>query len=178
MSASGPIADAFRASCGAAFEHLPEIVRRAHSGRSRLAGQVRVRRGNRLSRLIADAMGLPKAGERVDMLVDSEHRPDCMLWNRSFGGRQFRSCFRLDAGGLTESVGPFRLHLRLVVADGRLLYRLERISLWRLPWPRWLAPALEAWEGAAGAQYEFAVEVRLPLLGRLVRYEGKLDHLA
>ncbi len=47
-----------------------------------------------------------------------------------------------------------------------------------LSWPAMLAPALEAWEGAAGTQYDFAVEIRLPLLGRLVRYEGRLDHVA
>ena len=178
MSAPAPAEDAFRTACGTAFDQLPEVVRSAHTGKSRLAGQVRIQRGSWLAGLVADALGLPSAGDSVAMTVDSDHRPDCMMWNRSFGGRAFRSRFRLEQGGLTESIGPFRLHLRLAVEDGRLCYRLSRVSLRGIPWPRRLAPRLEAWEGAAGAHYEFAVEVRLPFLGRLVRYEGRLDHVA
>jgi len=178
VSAAAPVQDAFRAACGSGFDRLPEIVRRAHAGKSRLVGQVRIQRGSWLAGLAADAMGLPAAGDSVAMTVDSDHRPDCMIWNRSFGGRAFRSCFRPEHGGLTESIGPFRLYLRLAVEDGRLQYLLSRVSLRDIPWPRRLAPRLEAWEGAAGAQYEFAVEVRLPFLGRLVRYEGRLDHVA
>ncbi len=178
MTRDGAVADAFRASCGAQFDDLPDAVKRAHRGRSRLSGCVRVARGSWLAGKVADALGLPAAGESVAMTVESDHRPDFMVWNRTFGDRQFRSCFRPEAGGLTESVGPFRLHLQLVVEDGRLHYRLRRVSVLGLPWPRHLAPVLEAWEGAAGTQYDFAVEVRLPVLGRLVRYEGRLDHAA
>jgi len=178
VTTSSPERDAFRAACGAAFDRLPEIVRRAHTGRTRLAGQVRVQRGSWLAGLAADALGLPAAGESVAMTVESDHLPDRMIWNRTFGMRQFRSCFRLDGTGLTESVGPFRLRLELAVAGGRLQYRLRGVRVIGLPWPAKLAPALEAWEGAAGTQYEFAVEIRLPLLGRLVRYEGRLDHVA
>jgi len=38
-----------------------------------------------------------------------------------------------------------------------------------------LAPDLRAWEGERDGRYDFAVEVRLPFVGRLVRYEGLLD---
>ena len=178
MTESAPVQDAFRIACGTDFDRLPEIVRRAHTGKTRLAGKVRIQRGSWLASLAADALGLPAAGDLVAMTVESDHRPDCMIWNRSFGGRAFRSRFRLEQGGLTESVGPFRLHLRVVVEDGKLHYRLARVGLRGIPWPRRLAPGLEAWEGAAGAQYDFAVEVRLPVLGRLARYEGRLDHVA
>ncbi len=64
--------------------------------------------------------GPPAAGESVAMTVESDHLPDRMIWNRTFGTRQFRSCFRLDGRGLTESFGPFRLRLDLVVEGGRL----------------------------------------------------------
>lgn len=167
--------DAFRAACGASFDALPEIVRRAHTGTARLAGRVAVQRGSPLASLIANALGLPQAGASVDMMVESEHRPDVMIWNRTIGGRPFRSRFRFVRGRLAESVGPFRLLLRPIVTERRLHYRLERVSVMGLPWPRILAPHLEAWEGEANGQYAFAVEVRLPILGRLVRYSGTLD---
>jgi hypothetical protein len=170
-----PDRDAFRAACGASFDALPDIVRRAQTGTARLAGRVAVQRGSPFASLIADALGLPQAGASVDMMVESEHRADVMIWNRTIGGRPFRSRFRFVRDRLAESVRPFSLLLRLVVADGRLHYRLERVSAMGLPWPRALAPHLEAWEGAANGQYAFAVEVRLPILGRLVRYSGTLD---
>jgi hypothetical protein len=52
---------------------------------------------------------------------------------------------------------------------------LERVALLGIPAPRVLAPGLEAWEGEHDGRYDFAVEVRLPIIGRLVRYEGLLE---
>ena len=109
------------------------------------------------------------------MTVEGDHLPDRMIWNRRFGALTFVSCFRLRHGRLIESVGPFHLQLRLEVRDHRLHYVLERATLLGIPVPRSLAPDLEAWESEREGRYEFAVEVRLPLIGRLVRYEGLLE---
>jgi hypothetical protein len=128
--------------------------------------------------LLANVMGLPAAADQVAMSVEGDHLPDRMIWNRRFGERQFHSCFRLDRGRLIESLGPFRLHLRLEVQDHRLRYVLERVTMFRIPIPHGLAPSLEAWEGERDGRYDFAVEVRLPFVGRLVRYEGLLDLVA
>ena len=120
-------------------------------------------------------MKLPPSAEKVAMSVEGEHLPDRMIWNRRFGERKLESCFRLQQGRLIESLGPFRLQLRLEVRDDRLRYVLERATLFGIPVPRSLAPDLEAWEGEREGRYDFAVEVRLPFIGRLVRYEGLLD---
>ena len=79
------------------------------------------------------------------------------------------------AESLIESLGPLQLQLRLEVREHRLRYVLERATLLGLPVPQRLAPSLEAWEGERDGRYEFAVDVRLPFIGRLVRYEGLLD---
>lgn len=109
------------------------------------------------------------------MSVEGDHLPDRMIWNRRFGERKFESCFRLQHGRLIESLGPFRLFLRLEVREHRLRYVLERVTLFGVPVPRRLAPSLEAWEGERDGRYDFAVEVRLPVIGRFVRYEGLLQ---
>lgn len=168
-------ADAFRACCGADFYKLPETIQRAHTGRIRLDGRVRIDRGGAFANLIANALGLPKAGHDVAVRVEGDHQPDCMIWDRAFDGRRFRSCFRRAGDHLVESIGPFHLHLRVAVIDGRLRYLLDRVSLFGVPWPRRLAPHLDAWEGEAGGRYDFGVEVRLPFIGRLVQYRGQLD---
>lgn len=167
--------DAFRACCGANFHLLPDTIQRAHTGRIRLQGRVRVERGGALANLLADALRLPSTGDSVAMSVDGDHQPDCMIWDRQFDGRRFRSCFRRAGGHLIESIGPFRLHLRLTVTGHRLRYVLDRVTLFGMAWPRALAPQLDAWEGEENRQYDFGVEVRLPLIGRLVRYRGQLD---
>jgi hypothetical protein len=169
-------ANAFQASLGSDFNRLPEPVRRAHLGQTRLKGRVRVQRGGALAELLAEIVGLPRASESVEMTVEGEHHPDRMIWDRRFGDRRFRSCFTRDGACLAESIGPLRLCLRLAVRQHRVHYLLERVSLWGMPWPRAFAPSLEAWEGEQDGHYAFAVEVRLPLIGRLVRYEGLLDH--
>jgi Domain of unknown function (DUF4166) len=128
--------------------------------------------------LLANVMGLPAAADQVAMSVEGDHLPDRMIWNRRFGDRRFHSCFRLDRGRLIETLGPFRLHLRLEARDHRLRYLLERVTILGVTVPRGLAPDLEAWKGERDGRYDFAVEVRLPLIGRLVRYEGLLDLVA
>jgi hypothetical protein len=168
-------ANALQACLGNAFDRLPETVRRAHLGKIRLTGDARVTRGSAFANVLANVMGLPAASEVIEMSVEGEHLPDRMIWNRRFGDRRFESCFRLQQDRLIESLGPFRLQLRLEVRDRRLRYVLERVTLFGVPVPRRLAPDLEAWEGEREGRYEFAVEVRLPIIGRLVRYEGLLD---
>jgi hypothetical protein len=167
--------NALQACLGDDFDRLPETVRRAHIGSIRLTGRARVTRGGILASMIATVMNLPAAADSVAMSVEGEHLLDCMIWNRQFGDRHFRSCFTLDRGRLIESLGPFRLRLRLEVRDHRLHYVLERVTLFGVPVPRALAPTLEAWEGERDGRYDFAVEIRLPVIGRLVRYEGLLD---
>jgi hypothetical protein len=170
--------NAFGTCLGAEINQLPTAVRRAHVGRIRLTGHARVSRGGAIAHAIATVMRLPAATERVAMSVEGDHLPDRMIWNRRFGDRKFESCFTLRQGRLVESLGPFRLQLRLEVQDHRLRYVLERVTVFGLPVPRALAPQLEAWEGERDGRYDFAVEVRLPVIGRLVRYEGLLDLVA
>jgi hypothetical protein len=168
-------ANAFQACLGGALDALPETVRHAHVGAIRLNGYARVSRGGLIANLLANVMGLPPTAERVAMSVEGDHLPDRMIWNRRFGRRKFKSCFRLRRGRLIESLGPFRLQLRLEVREQRLQYVLERVTLLGISVARSLAPSLEAWEGERDGRYDFAVEVRLPMIGRLVRYEGLLD---
>ena len=175
MSARESADNAFKVCLGHDFERLPDTVRRAHVGTIRLSGHARVTRGGIIAGILANAMGLPAMADRVEMSVEGEHLPDRMIWNRRFGDRRFQSCFMLDRGRLIESLGPFRLRLRLKVQDHQLRYALERVTLFGLAMPRSLAPHLDAWEGERAGRYDFAVEVRLPFIGRLVRYEGLLD---
>ena len=167
--------NALIACLGADFHQLPSTIQRAHIGTIRLSGHAQVVRGTGIADLLANLMGLPPAADSVAMSVEGTHLPDRMIWNRRFGSRSFESCFKLLGGQLIESLGPFRLRLRLKARERVLHYVLERVTLLGIPVPRGLAPDLEAWERERNGRYGFAVEVRMPFLGRLIRYEGLLD---
>lgn len=166
--------NAFVTHLGDAYAGLDELVRQAHSGEIRLEGPVRVRRGNRLASLLCDVLGLPPSAESVQLVVDGRHLPDCMEWERDFGGVKMVSRFVLQGEHLVERMGPVRLWLKLACLQGRLEYRLVRASIWGLPLPGRLRPTLEANEMEEGGCYRFRVAVGLPLVGRLIEYAGRL----
>ncbi len=51
----------------------------------------------------------------------------------------------------------------------------RRWSLLGLPLPRALGPIAIAYESAEDGRFHFHVEIRLPLVGLLVRYQGWLE---
>jgi hypothetical protein len=108
------------------------------------------------------------------MTVSGDHLSDRMIWRRSFDGKKLESNFLRDGGYLTEMMGPLKLRLLPRVKLGRLHYELHGTQIGRIALPRFLMPTLVAWEGEAEGLYEFEVDIGLPLVGRLVRYAGKL----
>lgn len=166
--------NALQLCMGAAFERLPPVIQRAHVGDIRLEGVVTVSRGWGLAGLVAAIMRLPATNPDCAMVVVGRHLPDRMIWQRDFAGRKMESCFVKSGDALIEAMGAAKLRLYPECRDGRLYYRLAEVRVGGMPLPRWFAPTLIAWEGEAGGFYEFEVEIGLPLLGRLVRYAGKL----
>jgi hypothetical protein len=170
-----PPENALIACLGAAFEQLPEMVRQAHHGTVQLTGTVRVERGGGLGGLIALLLGLPRTDPAAALVVTAWHFPDQLVWSRSFSGRMFETTFMLEGDHLVERTGPIALHLRPMAEGSRLVYRLAAAQLGPLPLPRFLCPAITAWEGEKDGRYAFEVAVSLPLFGRVIRYGGTLD---
>jgi hypothetical protein len=156
------------------FAALHPLVQRAHLGKIQLAGTVDVARGRGLAGLLAAVMKLPVTDPACPMTVMGEHHADCMIWRRRFRDRTMVSNFRKSGDHLVESLGPLRLTLRPEASDGRLHYRLLAVKRGALRLPRFVMPQLIAWEGEENGFYLFEVEIRLPVLGRLVRYAGRL----
>ena len=100
------------------------------------------------------------------------------IWRRDFDGRAMVSKQSLGTGRhqglLIERVGIFNLGLALVEDSGRLKLVARSFDVCGLPLPKFLAPILNAYEYAIGDRFHFHVELGVPLLGSLVRYEGWL----
>jgi hypothetical protein len=171
---------------------VAEGVRAAHfAGRTiERRGTFQVRRGaGLLVRALAVLLRLPAAGEGIPIRLRIEGDGAGERWIRHFGDQRLTTRQRTVGELLGERFGPLEILFRLEVVDGALTYRTvgARLTLGRLAaaLPRGLRPAVEARESvdesAEGAGGEgsrathVVVEVRVPWLGRLIRYEGRLD---
>lgn len=130
-------------------------------------------------RIAAGALGLPTAGEhglRLSIAADGRGRE---RWSRTFGGREMSSTQERGtgraAGLVTERIGPVALHLALSRDGDRLRYRSAGWSVFGIPLPGALAPRGDVHEFVDGrGRFGFHVDLRVPGLGRLVRYRGWL----
>jgi len=87
------------------------------------------------------------------------------------------------AGLLVERLGIVEMPLRLEVVRGALSYKTVsaalRLGFLRVPLPYWLSPYVTAWEKSVSDtnQIHVSVDVTLPLLGRLIAYDGILSQI-
>lgn len=171
----------YRRILGSAWHELPRALQAMHASPNGLTavGEAQVERGrNPLARLAADIMRFPKPGKRIPVRVRFEPVANGELWERDFAGRKFRSV-QTDGKGrsqylIDERFGVLSVALACVVEPGRLRLVVRRWSLLGIPMPRFLSPGGEAFEFEQDGRFNFDVELKAPLLGRLVRYRGWL----
>jgi hypothetical protein len=166
---------------GEAFDELPPAVRDLHDGATRGAfcGLAKVERGDNLfARLAAWLIGFPNAGSAVSVNVTIEASDDREIWRRNFAGRRFQSELNLDDGPngqfLVERFGAARVGLALTIDKNRLRIVPCRTSVFGILLPDALTPRGETYESEINGQFSFHVEIILPLVGLVVRYQGQL----
>ncbi|MFM1817054.1 MAG: hypothetical protein RLZ98_3749, partial [Pseudomonadota bacterium] len=176
--AEGPL---FRRMLGEAWHQLPEEVRSMHDFENRqiAEGMAVVENGdNVLTRWISWIFGLPREGRDVPVTVTFEKKNGSERWTRRFAGQEFASTHSRGEGRnnrlLVERFGPFAFAIALVQEGERLEFRIRRWSFLSIPLPTALAPSGDTYETVRDGRFTFDVEIRLPLVGRLVRYRGWL----
>ncbi len=175
-----PVTSVFEQALGPALDELPATVRALHDVLAfrRWTGTARVERGTgRLARLICSLVGFPPATDAVPVEVTMERRGDTEIWVRDFGGHRFRSHLRATGqpGEVTERFGPLTFYVRLTPVGDTLTYPVASGRCGPVPIPRALLPQSETVEGADGDAATFDVSIRLPGVGPLVRYRGRLE---
>ncbi len=160
---------------------MPEPVRRAHGKGTRYTavGTSTVTPArNPLARLTAWLFSFPDPGDNVPVHLTVIREDGREIWVRRFGARQFASTH--DRGGdekpraVTERFGPLAFHLDVTRRDERILVTSRGMHAFGIPVPRIVMPTVQAEEWAECDRFCFDVDIRLPVLGRLVRYRGKL----
>ncbi|WP_323760867.1 DUF4166 domain-containing protein [Maricaulis sp.] len=167
----------YQALLGPDWAALAPVTRHLHSPDPTvlLEGRVDIVRGrNPLARLIATLLGLPRSGPQQSALVKVSAVESGELLERWYGGRHFATLKGRSGPYLTERFGPFELRFALRVEAGILRFDPSGVRLWGLSLPSTVSPSVTATEGAVSDAHVFDVSLRLPLIGLVVHYRGKL----
>ena len=172
---------------GDEVQSLPPTVRALHAsvGDTCCSGVLEVRQaGSRIGRLVARLLRMPaKEGPTsVALTIERSGSNEAPVerWSRSFAGDGMTSELAVDGDRLVERVGAVHLHFNVDVDAGRLRFRHQdtavNIGRRRLQLPMFLSPMVEASVGAGSASetVHVAVRIAVPMLGRLLAYEGNL----
>lgn len=179
-----PGAPLYRRILGDAYDALPPRLRELHgtSARRQWRGHARVAHGGGfLAKLVRAVVGFPKAGENVPVTVAFTPQGDAELWTRTFDGRSFSSLQYegegKDARLLVERFGAVSFSLALVREGGKLLLVPRRWSFLGVPMPHSLLPRGVSFEYEDNGRFHFDVEIAMPMVGRIVHYQGNLEPL-
>ncbi len=167
---------------GTAWQSVSAVVRAVHGAGPKLtiSGTASITRGRGvLARMLAWIMRFPSAGENVPVSVTFERHGNYDKWTRDFGGQVFSSAFTAGSGRfehlLCERFGPLVFGMALIPEGDRLNLVMRRWSFFGIPLPRGLAPRGDSYEFEKDNRFCFDVEIRLPLAGFVIRYQGYLE---
>ncbi|WP_039018454.1 SDR family oxidoreductase [Halocynthiibacter namhaensis] len=171
----------YREILGSAFNELDAPLRELHDSRDirSWSGQVQARAAKTvLGRLAARLAGFPTQDAQGPVTVTFTPDDTGELWQRDFGGYKFQThqskgCGR-NSGLLVEAFGRLKIGLAVTVENGTLQLMPRRWTLFMIPLPRMFLPRGDTFERAANGQFQFDVQVEIPLIGHVVAYKGVL----
>ena len=162
---------------GARFADLHPVLRRFHSSTGRITGIGLFRvihHGGWFRKLLVRLMGLPAAGDAIEVTLEVTPTGAGERWVRSFAGRPLVTVQTAEGDLLMERGGPIRFGIVLGVAEGGMTFRSRSVWFLGVPLPRWLGPAIEAEVVPHGEGWNVVVRLRLPVVGQLLEYRGEV----
>jgi hypothetical protein len=170
---------------GPRYQILPAIVREMHDVGARVTaeGISTVNHGKSwLAQLMARLLRLPRAGGARRVRVSLERRGALEVWARQYDDA-ILTTHQMAAGPagsalLGERFGPLTVIMRLEPSSTALLFVIENARWFGLSVPGFLRPRVRARAFAADGWYRFDVTIALPLVGLLIRYDGRLKMIA
>ena len=181
----------YEQTLGPSFTTLAPVLKRLHGpGIRRLSGDLSLRAGpHPLARPLLWLTGLPRTQAAATCELCLVPHKQGEYWRRYFGRWKFitrqRAALsnmanagaqgRATSGEILERFGPFTVHLRLQVKGQSLWVRSCSTSLFGIAVPSALAIKVVACETPIDADSFYCdIQIRLPWLGRLLRYRGAL----
>jgi hypothetical protein len=165
----------YRRLLGDDFDRMPATLRDFHDipHERRFQASFKIARGRgRLRGLLCKLGGLPPAGEAVPVRLRVTPDGGRERWQRDFAGHKLESTQWMQDGLMTEQLGPWRLGFELHVEGPALRLKLRRAWLLGVRWPLSLGPRGDGVEVGRDDGVAVVARAGVPLLGRLVQYEG------
>ncbi|MBS1914528.1 MAG: DUF4166 domain-containing protein [Bacteroidetes bacterium] len=163
---------------GDSFPLLPEPLQRFHSlGAGGTAkGLVTVEwAANRLARLCARLLKLPKAGTHVPVCVVVEPDGNREVWSRWFGRELIRTVQRAHHGLLAERKGPATVYFVLCADAGGITFQYHSTRMFGIALPRFIAPCIAARAAGDGQGWRIHVRISVPMVGPIASYYGLIQ---
>lgn len=165
-----------------AWHALPPAVRAMHGAAARLeaSGIADVTGADHLpARCLRRLLGLPAPGPQQALALTIKRCGTRETWTRRFTGRKMQSVLDRRTGSplLYERLGPARLGFALCRDGDAIDWQLRSLHVLGMPMPRALRGRVLSRSGMRDGRYHFLVDVHLPLLGRLIAYDGWLEPL-
>lgn len=171
----------YRRILGTDYDRMPLIIQRMHDVDAAVVARGTAsiyRPASILGRLAGNMMGMPSAGTDLAAHVTFITQGQSEIIRREYGGMILETIQRegtgYDASHLIEQYGPVRLIIRLAATCAGLQFELVRVRMFGIPLPRVIWPELIAREWVENGWYRFSVSIALPLIGHVVRYQGRL----
>jgi hypothetical protein len=159
---------------------LPEPVRQLHGATPYVTarGEADVEGDRNLAlRVLRRLLGLPSPGMRQALEFSITRRGYRETWTRRFASGDMQSVLDRDAEKpfLRERLGPITLYFALRHDIGGIDWDLHHVSAFGVPVPRSCLGQVLSRSSAKEGRYIFAIDARLPFIGRLVAYRGWLE---
>lgn len=168
----------YRQVMGPAYDTMPAPLRVFHAlqGRAELVGRVRIDAPEgRFARLLARCLGTPLQAQEGTIRFELQADASGEVWIRHFPASTLRSSLYAQEGRIVERMGIVGLHFVLAGDASGLAMRLALMTVFGLPCPARLLPAVIARETGREGRLHFHVEAALPFVGRVARYRGHLE---
>jgi hypothetical protein len=169
---------------GPSFSLLHPQLQALHRSGGTLRGPVQLSYGRGLAGVVgkrlARRLGIPEAAGTATLEVDIRSDAAGLHWGRRFNqGPAFDSLFQpvgsYPSGYWIERSGQLALQLSVAVRDGGWHWEQTRLAICGVPLPRWLMSRTAASKIFHNGHYDFSVDIRLPVLGSVLAYQGWLD---
>jgi hypothetical protein len=168
----------YRHAQGNAFDALAPVLQRFHGGQViTVRGTVTIRHSpHPLGKLLLWLMRTPKPCQSAPCTVQLLIQSQAERWLRTMNGQAMPSQQTLGGGAhLIESVFPYGIVLRSAVNGGDLWQCSAGGRILGVSIPLCLSMQVHAHERALTQNtFSFRVKLRLPLLGTLLAYSGRL----
>lgn len=149
-------------------------------GRNRsYAGHAEVTVGSSwIAKILLRLGHFPQKGGVVPTRLDVTCSGSETKWLRRFGDHETMSLLSFDpqSGLVIERMGHLEMRLSSSLDKGRMHTKVESLSCFGVPIPRWIVPTGDAVETAVKeGRIGFDIHGKLPLLGTLIRYRGEFS---